>query len=102
MLICLQRNQQHRYSHSWIYSPLPFLKIDHTMWDKGTMSCARTCTLACRVQMFPMEISIILCSVIITLRFLDMCQLINERFFFENSQAVFEALWLHVPRRALV
>ena len=52
--------------------------------------------------MFPMEISIILCSVIITLRFLDMCQLINERFFFENSQAVFEALWLHVPRRALV
>ena len=51
--------------------------------------------------MFPMEVSIILCSVIITLRFLDMCQLINQRCFFENSQLVSEVLWLDVPRRAL-
>src|SRR6202042_1950156 len=101
MLICLQCHQQHCYSHCWIYSLLPFLKIDHTMWNKGTVSCACTCTLPCRVQMFPMEICIILCSVIIALRFLDMCQSIHQRFFFRNSQFVFEALWLYVPHRAL-
>ena len=50
--------------------------------------------------MLPMEVTIILCSVITASRFLDICQMINSLCSCENSRVVFAVRGPNVPHRA--
>ena len=52
--------------------------------------------------MIPIEISIVLCLVIATFRFLNLCQPKDEFYSDGNSQVVFVAHGLNVPHKAHV
>jgi hypothetical protein len=85
-----------------IYAPFSFLKINHTVWDEGAMSCTCTGTLTCTIQMLPMKVTVVLGPVIITSQFLEFGQLDNSQKSWMNSWAVFLVQLLDVPCRVPV
>jgi hypothetical protein len=85
-----------------IYAPFSFLKINHTVWDEGAMSCTCTGTLTSTIQMLPMEVTVVLGPVIITSRFLEFGQLDNSQKSWINSRAVFLVQLLDVSCRVPV
>jgi hypothetical protein len=58
--------------------------------------------LTSRIQVFPMDVAIILRPVITAFRFLGTCQLINSLYSCKNSQVASAVHGLNVPHRAPV
>ena len=99
-------NLQHSINNIIIHivSDIPFslLKVDHTVWDECPMSCTCACTLTSRIQVFPMDVAVILRPVITAFRFLGTCQLINSLYSCKNSRIASVVHGLNVPHRAPV
>src|SRR6202162_2260013 len=87
-----------------IVSDIPFslLKVDHTVWDECPMSCTCACTLTSRIQVFPMDVAVILRPVVTAFRFLGTCQLINSLYSCKNSRVASAVHGLNDPHRAPV